>query len=79
MKFKIMFKSPDTVSNAIDYAVTDEVEHIEGLSEEEREILKESRIEKLQDYLKRWLHYGECITIEFDTETHTATVQNAKD
>ena len=39
----------------------------DGLSEEEADEAKE--------FVEKWVEYGECISVEFDTEKETATVQ----
>jgi len=46
--------------DTLDYAV-------EGLDEDEAEEVKAK--------LAKWIQFGECVTLEFDTEKMTATVQ----
>jgi len=40
-----------------------------------RDIEDEDERAEVADYLKRWIEYGEYITIEFDTIHDTAEVQ----
>jgi hypothetical protein len=74
MKFTITIKDPDGFSNSVKQAVQDDVARIEGLDDDEREDLIESRQEKLWDELQQFVEYQEVIRVEFDTETGTATV-----
>ena len=78
MKLKITFKDPDVVTDAIREAVAIEVSAIEQLSTEEKEDLIASRAGKVETHLEKWITYGEYVTIEFDTDAGTATVQRAK-
>jgi len=55
MKFRISFKTPDTV----DYA-------LEDLSEEDKGAA--------QEVIKKFVEYGECLTVEIDTELETCDV-----
>ena len=78
MKFTISFKDPDVVHDAVREAVEREVNAIESLDADEKEDLIETRSEKINDKLDKWIKYGEYVSIEFDTEAGTATVQPAK-
>ncbi len=73
MKFRITFKDPDVVSDAISEAIDEELEQ-SGLPEDERLMLRDHRIEKLQDKVTKWFHYMEYVTIEVDTDKNTAIV-----
>jgi hypothetical protein len=53
-------KTPDAISNAIDYTFGLEIES------EEKEI-----VEKLAE---KWFSYGEAVSLEIDTEKETCTV-----
>ena len=77
MKISITFKDPDGVSNAIDQVVLDAVSLHEGLDEEERDCIREHKVEKVEEGLKKWLRYSEYVTIEFDLDAQTATVRPA--
>ena len=72
MKFTITMKDPDGSSDCLGDAAEQELP--EGLDEDEREMLIESRREKLSDFVSQWLEYGESARIEFDTEAKTATL-----
>ena len=74
MKIKITFKDPDGVYDAITDAVKDQLRNIEGITEDERETMEESRREGMNELLSKWIEYSEYITIEFDTEAGTAVV-----
>ena len=58
MKLRIFFKTPD----AVDYAVTDTVRHIED--EEERY----DTADELTQLCGKFIRYGEAVTIELDSE-----------
>jgi hypothetical protein len=58
MKFRITFKSPDSVSRSLQDTVDETGELMEVL---------EKAIEK-------WIEYREYVTIEIDTEANTARV-----
>lgn len=77
MKVEITFKDPDVVYEAVRDAVTREVNAIESLDEDEKEDLIETRVEKVNDKLDKWIKYGEYVTIEFDTDADTATVKRS--
>jgi hypothetical protein len=61
MKFRAMFKTPDSIFYAIKDATEDD----------------EKRAE-LDEFTEKWIKYGECVTIEFDTDAKTCTVMEAK-
>lgn len=46
--------------DAVDYA-------LEDMEDDESEIL-------IREKLRKWIRYGECVSIQFDLETMTATV-----
>jgi len=74
MKFKIQMKDPDGVYESVDDAAKESVNAIEGVSEQERKDLIESRREEFYQHIKRWFKYGEYLTVEVDTETNTIRV-----
>jgi hypothetical protein len=74
MKIKITFKDPNGVSDSIERAAIESVEEISGISADEREDLKNTRREEIEDSIKAFVEYSEYVTIEIDTETNTATV-----
>lgn len=60
MKFTVHFKTPDAANDAIDQLTED------GYSED--------NIEAAKEVLEKFLRWGECVLIEFDTHTQTAKV-----
>lgn len=77
MKFMITFKDPDTVADAVNEAAKEALESVDGIDDDEREVLVEKRAEKLREAIEPWIEYGEYVRIEFDTEAGTATVFKA--
>lgn len=73
MKIKVTMKDPDTMYNAVQDAVTEEVKAL-GLPEDETESLIELRTEKERAKMDKWFEYGEYLAVEFDTEAMTAAV-----
>lgn len=78
MKVRVQFKDPDAFYEGIRDAVRSELSTVEGLSDYEREELREGRSEKVGIVLEKWVEDGEYVTIEFDTDTQTATVLERK-
>ena len=74
MKFVVTMKDPDTLHDAIDEAVTEDVGKMEGLDEDERQAVIEARKEKVQELCSQWFEYGEYLRVEIDTEAKTCTV-----
>ncbi len=68
MTFQVTFKTPDAVLDAVSEAVSREYPDLpdEEWTEKRDEILRVT---------DRFTRYGEYVTIEFDTEAGTATVQ----
>lgn len=77
MIFRVHIKDPDVFSDAVSEAVKKEVAAL-NLPEDEAEAVIEKREEKVNDFLERWVEYGEYIKVEFDTEANTATVVTRK-
>ena len=74
MKIQVALKDPDGFYDCIRIAVEREIKDIPGLTESEKESMEESRIESTFEAISTWVEYQEGITIEFDTESKTATV-----
>jgi uncharacterized protein YggE len=74
MKFTVTMKDPDTLHDAIDEAVTEDVAKMEGLDEDERQAVIDARKEKVQELCNKWFEYGEYLRVEIDTEAKTCTV-----
>lgn len=76
MKLKITFKDPDGVYECVREAVRETMP--EGLSGEEADELLESRTESTFNTLRKWIEWKEYLSVEFDTESGTATVLPVK-
>lgn len=74
MKFTITMKDPDGFYDAIGEAVKQSIDEIEGVDEEEADLLRESREEDLKRICKAWFKYDEYLTVEIDTVAKTCTV-----
>jgi len=78
MKFKVTMKDADTLYDAIQDAVDEQVSAM-GLDEDEADALKERRREKISDLCGEWFRYGEYLTVEIDTDAKTCVVVSLKD
>ena len=78
MKFTITLKDPDRPYEQILETARDSLSEVTGISENEKELLVDGRVEELQEFIGKWFQYGEYIKINFDTEADTATVQRIK-
>lgn len=76
MKITITMKDPDVMFVAVQDAVKSEVEAM-NLPSDESDVLIDLRAEKEREKLSRWFRYSEYLSVEFDTETMTATVLDA--
>lgn len=74
MKFRVTFKDPDTLGDAIREAVTGEVAAMQLANTEERDALIDIRVRRVGEQVGKWFHYGEYVTVELDTDAGTATV-----
>lgn len=78
MKFKVTLKEPDSFHDAINFAVKKELESSFTGDAEEDFLLADEKREEVNTFLEKWVRYSEYITVEFDTETGTATVLETK-
>jgi len=76
MKFKITMKDPDGVYNSVTDAAAASAAAVNGISDDERESLEESRREEITECIGKWFEYSEYLTVEIDTDSMTATVCN---
>lgn len=75
MKFRILLKDPDGFCDGFGNAAIESFPALNAdLSDDEFGAVISAREEKFKSFAKRWVEYGEYITIEFDTEANTATV-----
>lgn len=90
MKFTVRMKTPDCVEYAVENVIDNVIENVvekehvgdvlEGPSYAEVEEIGwklDKRRGELKELLSKWFRYGECVTIEIDTEAETATVLEA--
>jgi hypothetical protein len=73
VKISVYLKDPDGFSESIQEAAKADVAKL-GLGEQEAKVVAEMRAEEAGKALSRWVEYGECVALEFDTEAMTATV-----
>lgn len=78
MKFRMSMKDPDSLHDAIKLAAENEVAELEGIDDEERKDLVESRRAKAKEVCRTWFRYGEYLTVEIDTEAKTCVVVKEK-
>ena len=75
MKFKIAFKDPNFLSvSLVESAKHNLREKNLAVPTEEYEILMEDELNRLNAFTKKWIRWGEYLTVEFDDEAGTATV-----
>jgi hypothetical protein len=74
MKFRVTMKDPDTLSDAMEGAVVQQLKTIEGINDAERELIFEHRRDALGELCGKWFESGEYVTIEIDTHAMTAIV-----
>lgn len=74
MKFTIHMKTPDAIECAIENVMANYYPLLDN-SDYETEEQKLYELEHdLRELLSKWFKYGECVAIEIDTDTKTATV-----
>ncbi len=78
MIFRVQFKDPDTLHDAILDAARKEVSQIVGIGKKEQAAIEEIRCQETGEKVAKWFRYGEYVLIELDTEKGTATVIEEK-
>lgn len=74
MKIQVTLKDPDTMDDAVDDALK-RMPRPEGVEPDEWDAMRETRAASIKSEItKRWMAYGEYLTVEFDMERKTATV-----
>lgn len=68
----LTFKDPDGVYESTKDYIEESLP--EGLDEDEKESLREIRRDKLNAALKKFVEYGEYLTVEIDLDAQTAKV-----
>ncbi len=74
MKFKIQMKDPDGVYDSVTDAAVASAAAVNGITDDEREALEETRREEIDEAIGKWFEYSEYLTVEIDTDAMTATV-----
>lgn len=77
MKLTVTVKNPDAFDNAIDAATDGQLDLLD-LTSEEKDAVRDIRVEWAKKRLGEWVHYGEYITVDFDLIEMTATVRKCK-
>lgn len=77
MQFRVTMKDPDTLHDAIQEAVAEEVEKM-GLDEDEREAVIDTRRQKVAAICAKWFEYGEYLVVDIDTDKKTCVVVDQK-
>jgi len=79
MKIEVTLKDPDGFSTSVDQAIIDSVNAQQDLDEDEKDVIEHRRAKvcraKVWKALDKFVSYQEYVTIDFDTETGTATVR----
>lgn len=81
MKFSISFKDSGALPDCLGDVVHHDVEPTEKELEEycgDLAAWKHAKRDELEEFVAKWVEWGEYIRIEFDTEKGTATVQTVK-
>lgn len=73
MKIRVTFKTPDAVDNAVEEAVEGVLAGAD-MDDDEADGAFEVLRDGATQAVAKWVRYGECVTVEFDTEAGTATV-----
>lgn len=74
MKIRVTMKDPDCLYEPVKEAVEESLKMLHGLSEKEKEALREIRSDEYRDAVGKWFEYGEYLTVEIDTVAETAVV-----
>jgi len=74
MKIKVTMNDPDTLSDAIRYAVENSVRKMGIDGDEERLAVTVARRTKIAHIASQWFDEGEYLTVEIDTEAQTCVV-----
>lgn len=76
MKFRVTFKDPDGVYEALDSAAREQLgtDLDDAYTQREADDMVTLRRDTLSDQIRPWVEYSEYLTVEFDTEAKTAIV-----
>lgn len=70
MIFRVTMKDPDTLYDAIDEQLDEELPS----DNEEAEAVREIRRSRYAEIASKWFEYGEYLTVEIDTDNKTIHV-----
>lgn len=80
MIFRVTMKDPDTLWDCIREAVSEDLEQmVPELDADEKDALRDMRVEKVGELCSKWFKYSEYLTVEIDTEAKTCVVVPEKD
>ena len=78
MKIQVTFKTPDALEyaarNYAEFFVNQNAKLIEQEYDGDVELFISDKKEEFEQFAKRWIEYGECVTLEIDTELNTCVV-----
>lgn len=74
MKFRITMKDPDGVYDSLQLAARESLMTVSGLTEAQRKDVHGKQVEALEEAASAWIHSGEYLTVEVDTEAKTCVV-----
>ena len=78
MKLSLTFKDPDVLIEALNDKRYDMVKALKeniGLTAAGAEAEADARLEKIEEFIGRFMQWGEYITVTFDDEEQTAVVE----
>jgi hypothetical protein len=77
MKIKVVMKDPDSLIDAIEESIENQVHQKyagAGLSTEELCFIVNNRVDEAQIIARKWFRYSEYLTVEIDTDEKTIRV-----
>ncbi len=74
---KVTLKDPDGFFECVRDAVEESVSDL-PLSPSEKEAVCEERFDTTREAMRRWVEYGEYVTLAFDLDAGTATVEECR-
>jgi hypothetical protein len=74
MKFRMLLKDPDGISDAIMDAAKLSLAGNTFMDKSEAEEAREARQERIKSAVETWVEYGDYVEVEFDLEAKTARV-----
>lgn len=78
MKLFISMKTPDCVDYAVKEAIKQERDEFESEADKESFDEETDGGAGAREVCKKWFRYGECVTLEVDTDAKTCTVLEAE-